>query len=63
MYPGHPGCIQPPPKWTAAIHSYVLSLLSGDAFALLCTFVACVSISELAQLNTVGCGGKGVGNN
>lgn len=54
---------QSPPEWTAAIHSSFLFLLSGDAFALLSTFVACVSISELAQLNAVGCGGKGVSNN
>lgn len=54
---------QPPPKSTVAIHSCFLSLLSGDAFALLCAFVACGSISELAQLNAVGCGGKGVSNN
>lgn len=54
---------QPPPKWSAAIHSCFLSLLGGDAFALLCTFVACVSISELVRLNAVGCGSEAVSNN
>lgn len=54
---------QPPPKWTAGVHSCFLSLLSEDSLALLCTFVACVSVSDLAQLNAVGCGGEGVSNN
>ncbi|KAK2534181.1 hypothetical protein Q9233_004364 [Columba guinea] len=30
---------------------------SGDSLALLCTFVTCVSVSDLAKLNAVGCGG------
>lgn len=51
---------QCPPKWTAAIRPYFLFFLSGDAF---CTFVDCVSVSELTQLNAVGCGDKGVSNN
>lgn len=52
--------IQATPEKTAGIHSHFLSFVSEDGFALLCTFVARVSISGLAQLNAVGCGGKDV---
>lgn len=54
---------QPPPKWVSGIHSCFLCLPNEAGFALLCTFVASVSISELAQLNAVGCGVEGVSNN
>jgi len=50
------------PRWPAAIHCCFLSLLARDAFALLCMFVARMSVSELTQLNAVGCGGEGVNN-
>lgn len=53
---------QPPPKWTSAIHSCFLFLLNEPVFALLCTSVASVGISELVQLN-VGSGVEGVSNN